>query len=491
MREWIVQLGFSLHKNVARIKCAFLVASFCLIIHCNLYAQDGAVSGSDPIGLDSGLPNGEGIDRAADEAFTPEVDGEPEVPARRRDAEALESAQVDLKPVDVSLVQPGGESGGMLTGGISGVLTDGGFGFGRLAWRFGDWIFGATVDVGSQYNDNLYGSNTNRIGDLSIFLSPRFFLGYGDLLNPEANRIRIYYAPKYNVYLEQTDLNFLDQTVLMDFQVQLARLEVSGGASFLRLDGIDAGRGGRLEQDISRANLQFAYDLNPKVQLRLVPDVSSTTYPTVEQTNTTAGVSVSLDYFIQPKFAVGAGIGARVMNFQGYGTVPGQSVFLNAGYDTLAKLRYTLKVGLQRQEAFKREGGRYTRLAPLINGSLDYAYSPMTSFTLFATSGVTNEGIVGDSTYVATDVGLNIRQSIGSRTKFKCSLLVSNDNYGNENPAYQGRNDLQVVFRPELEFTITQGYALSIYYQYWQDASNVEVYSFYQNIIGARLSISF
>jgi len=83
------------------------------------------------------------------------------------------------------------------------------------------------LEVRGVYDDNIGLTSQNKISDYSARVDPTLSLGYGDLEPGGANYLHLEYAPDFVFFLDHSEFNAYQHSIVLGAQSVLSRLTLS------------------------------------------------------------------------------------------------------------------------------------------------------------------------------------------------------------------------------------------------------------------------
>ena len=183
--------------------------------------------------------------------------------------------------------------------------------------------YGFRLNLRGVYDDNIFLTRDNRVGDYYFAIEPGVTLGYGDIVGRDRNYIRFDYAPSIFLFVDNSDSNAIQHLLRLEGFYNFGRLTLSISQDVHLLDGtnlsaigttggvntapgVNLDAGGDTAVEIYNTNANFTYDLTGKTFLSGGLHYSATDYDGLIDSSTISG-DLFLNYTYSPKLTVGLG----------------------------------------------------------------------------------------------------------------------------------------------------------------------------------------
>ena len=156
---------------------------------------------------------------------------------------------------------------------------------------------------------------------------------------------------------------------------------------------------------------------------------------------------------------------------------------LRASYRTNEKTDISLTLGAE----YRTYDDGSSEFGPVF--ALTGSYRPFegTSFTLEAHRREQNSAVISGANYISTGASLSARQRFRDRLFGTLTASYDNADYvPTSRSAHTTRNDDYFLLRPGLEAIFGRSWTVGIFYQFRQDISSEEGYSFVNNQVGIQ-----
>jgi len=360
-----------------------------------------------------------------------------------------------------------------------------------------------SVVVREVYDDNININQIDRRSDFYTSLEPRIELSLGDTEGEGYNSLRFIYSPSAVFYIDNSDADAIQHVIHLEGQRVFGKLTASLSTDVAFLNGTDlrslsdtTGRqanvdvGTRTQENIYTTRVAASYDLSPKTFLSAGADYTRSDYASFVSSQT-ASANFFLNYNYSPKLVVG--MGPTVGYNDTDGSTPAQSfeqVNLRVNYNPGEKLNFFGSAGFE----FRQFGGDSsgTRISPVYELNAVYQPFDATSISIEGARRTQSSASIANSDFVSTDIHFTAQQRFFQRMFVNLSTGFLNSQYFSAvNGVDVNRSDDYYYFQVAFDFNITRFWNAGFYYLHRQDASSVDTFSFNDNQIGFRTSLTF
>ena len=357
----------------------------------------------------------------------------------------------------------------------------------------------------SLYDDNINISQTNRASDLITTFEPAILLGFGDTDGHQENYLLFNYAPSLFIYANHSEADAFQQLAHLEGQYSMSRLTLKVSQDVQILDGnnldiatgtstvndrvnLDAGQ--RTRADIFTTRLDASYYLAGKTFLSAGIAASVNHYSTLISSEAISANGY-LNYVYSPKltFGVGGGVGYNVVD----GSSPDQTseqISVRMNYQATGKLTFSGSGGVEFRQ-FSGEG-RGTFVSPVFDLTAEYQPFDGTSISLSANRRTQNSALLSGEDFSSTDFTVSAKQRLLRR--FAVGLTIGYENadyFSTVASASSNRTDNYFFVQPSLDAQVTRFWTVGAYYLHRNNDSSPASYSFYDNQVGLRTSLTF
>ena len=372
----------------------------------------------------------------------------------------------------------------------------------RFQWAF-------RLNLRSIYDDNIFLSNTDRVGDLYFAIEPGVTVGFGDIVGREQNFIRLDYAPSIFLYIDNSDASGIQHLIRLDGQYRFGHLGVSIAQDVQLLDGanqsvnvgvttggnlgpafnLDAGGEAKVNIYSTRAN--FSYDLTGKTFLSGGIGYTAYDYESLINSETLWG-NLYINYNYSPKLVIGVG-GAIGYNWVG-STNPDEifeQVNARLSYQVSGKVNLDASAGVEFRQ-FEEGLGEGDYVSPVYELGATYRPFDGTTITVRGSRRTQNSAVLLGQDYANANVTVGVRQRFFHRFYLGLNAGYENSDYFSTVEFVDAsRSDNYFFIQPTFDITLTDSWTAGFYYLHRQNDSSEEGSSFYDNQFAVRTSLTF
>jgi len=367
--------------------------------------------------------------------------------------------------------------------------------------------YGFKVTTRGVYDDNINISQTNRVSDYYFSIEPVLTLGLGDITGAEDNYIRLDYAPALFLFANHSEDDAVQHLIRLQGQHQFARLTVTLAEDIAILDGTDLRSVGDLtapgihaNTDVSgrtkfqtyRTSMNASYDLSGKTFLSTGFNSLVTEYDSSSLfSSANFSENLFLNYHYSDKVVVGVG------GTGGFDVVddpnPGQTfeqANLRLTYQASGKISVNVSGGVEFRQFEHNSRDQY--VSPVFDLSLSYQPFDPTTITLSGSRSTYNSGVLAGQDFAQTSFNVSLRQRLLQRFYLAVSAGYQNSDYfSTVNGVLANRRDDYYFIEPSLDFSITRFWTVGGYYLHRQNDSASQNFSFYDQQVGVRTTLTF
>jgi hypothetical protein len=368
--------------------------------------------------------------------------------------------------------------------------------------------YGVHLTLRGVYDDNINISHDNRIDDYYIAIEPGITIGYGDIIGREGNYIRLDYQASIFLFVDHDDADSVQHLIHLEAFHRFSRLALTLGQDVSVLDGADVNLttsgtssttgtianidvGGRTRFTLGGTRLGWTYDLSGKTFLS--GEFLNTLYAYQDDLISSDSFSGSLyiNYNYSPKLAVGIG-GTGGYNWVDSPT-PEQTfeqANVRATYQATGKISLNASAGAE----FRQFGdnGASDRVSPVYELGVTYLPFDGTTITLTGSRRTLNSAIFAGQDFASTNIIAGIRQRMFERVYLSVSGGYENSDYFSALAGISAsRHDNYYFVEPAVDVSIMRFWTAGAYYLHRENESNFTAFSFYDNQIGLRTTLTF
>ena len=361
------------------------------------------------------------------------------------------------------------------------------------------------LNIRGVYDDNIFLTNTDRIGDFYFAIEPGITLGFGDIVGREPNFLRFDYAPSIFLYTDHSDANAFQNIMRLEGQYRFGHLSLNLRQDVLLLDGANPGSlttganpapavnldaGGDTAVNTYATNATFSYDLTGKTFLSGGVQYTVDDYEALIGSEVLLG-NLFINYSYSPKLVIGLG-GTVGYNWVGAPS-PDQSFEqgnLRMTYEISGKVSLHATVGVEVRQFEGNSGGNHVSPVYELGGT----YQPFdgTSLTLSGSRGTQNSAVLAGQDYDSTNITVGARQRLFRRIYVGLAAgYEGSDYFSTVQSVDASRKDNYFFLQPAVDVTLTRFWTVGVYYLHRQNDSTSDSSSFYDNQVGVRTSVTF
>jgi hypothetical protein len=361
------------------------------------------------------------------------------------------------------------------------------------------------LSVRTVYDDNINLSHDDRIADFYTTIEPSIMLGLGDTETRQENYLRLDYIASLFLFADHTEDSALQHVLRLEGQYRANRLTLTLSQMVQIIDGADvsiANSGGNFDQQVNldvagrtrfniyATRLNAAYYLTGKTFLSAGADYSATVYNTLISSNVVSG-NLFLNYNYSSKLV--GGIGGTI----GYDRVdapnPDQTfeqANARISYQVTGKIDLTASGGVEFRN-FKGQG-RDQYISPVFEVGVNYTPFDGTRLSLTANRRTLNSAVLAGQDFAVTNVTVNLQQRLFARVYLSVSGGYENSDYFSAIAAGSSdRRDDYYFIQPSIAVRVTRFWTVGAYYQHRANNSSLDAFSFHDNQVGLRTSLTF
>jgi len=366
--------------------------------------------------------------------------------------------------------------------------------------------YGVRLTIRGVYDDNINITHTNRIDDYYIAIEPAITIGWGDIVGREGNYIRLDYAPSIFLFVDHDENDAVQHLIHLEGYHRFSRLALTLAQDIAILDGSDitlnasgstTGQianidvGGRTRVNIFGTNLGWSYDLTGKTFLSGAFQNILYDYQNSLISSDSFSGSLFINYNYSPKLAVGIG-GSGGYNWVDSPT-PNQTfeqANVRMTYRATGKITLDASAGVEFRQF--EDNGAGDHVSPVYELGATYQPFDGTTLTVRGTRRTMNSAIFAGQDYASTNIVAGARQRLLQRIYIGLTAGYENDDYFSAlHGVTANRQDDYYFVEPAVDVMIMRFWTAGAYYLHRQDSSNFTNFSFYDNQVGVRTSLTF
>lgn len=347
-----------------------------------------------------------------------------------------------------------------------------------------------SMELLTEYNDNILASNTDIESDFVQQLAPQFLFGMGDFQQKAEDYATLNYQPIYDYYDWHPDNNRLNQMLDLSAHETFSRYSTTLDLNYVNNNRPNATQTGLNAYQILGVAWNNSYYLGGKTFVQLNGSGSHQSYETPQQIYNTVSVNPGIGYEYSPKTTITFGPFAGTTYIQGGGTQSFQGLNLGVNWSNLRKLTFNGTFGVQAQQ-FNGQNltGASNFVTPVFDLGTVYKPREGTQLSLDLSRNVALSGEAQGQTYTNNQLLFNASELIFQ--KFTVSLALTYQ-YLQYQGAGEQRLDKYWLVIPSISYHFWRDTcALSVYYRRQQRDSNQQTFGYMMNAYGIQFTYNF
>jgi hypothetical protein len=349
---------------------------------------------------------------------------------------------------------------------------------------------------GTQVGGIQTGRAREPLGDDFIFtFSPGIVFTKAGALEESRTAFSLDYSPSFVFFVENSDENSVDHSAQMQAGYALTKLTLGLVQNFNQTAGGVVDVGSRVQQKNYNTAVNARYEMTEKTFLQADGSFRLTDYETLTDSHEWS-VTPTANYQISPKVTLGLGLTYGQLSVAEQGVVTNRvstnvvtrtrtqsyvGPTLRATYKTTEKTDVALSFG---GEWRMYEDGSDS-FGPVFSLSGSYRPFDGTSFTLEGHRREQNSAVISGANFVATGASFGARQRLRDRLFGTATVSYENSDYEpTRGDVKTTRQDDYYLLRCGLEAILGRSWSIGLFYQYREDISSDESYSFSNNQVG-------
>ena len=337
--------------------------------------------------------------------------------------------------------------------------------------------------LGIAYDDNIFISNTNRVGDTILTITGAVSLVVGDWRSRSDNFLVADYEASGIFYFENPDQDSFNQVASLIGQYRIQRLTMQLRSQYMYLTGAVRDVGDLAARSLINDSLRLVYDVSEKTALTAEGFADLALYQKFFNSYE-YGAKAGAEYQILQKIRIGPQAVIGFLNvtdspFQVY-----EQIRARATYNATGKISFEGSAGVEFRQ-FSSESQTYFVFSLAAN------YRPFdgTTITLQGYRNIYGSAAFEGQDFIATGVEFSFTQRFFQRFYLSVATGYENDDYiAVAENSQAGRVDNFVYIRPALAFAFTKWTSFSVFYEFRKNFSNESEFTFYDNRVGAALA---
>jgi len=351
------------------------------------------------------------------------------------------------------------------------------------------WRIRPIIAAGVTYDDNIFITNTNRIGDMIYNIDLGFSFDLGDYRNRSENFLTLQYLASGIFFGKYTSQNSFDQQGSFLGQYRFEHLSVQLDSTYQYLNGAQRQVGSFTTRTLFNNKLRFLYPYSTKTDLDFELRQMANYYPQ-NLSSFFYEASTGFNYELFPKTKIG------LQGILGYADVQDspdmwyQTLNTRASYLLTGKVAVKSSLGLQFNQYVS--GGEPMRIIPVFSVGADYALFSKTNLKLLAYRNLQASPSIEGQDYIATGGEIGIDQNFSEKLVFGISSGYENDTYvANTEATDATRVDNFFYFKPKISYSFMKYVRSSVSYEYRANDSTLQQDSWFDNRWNFEVSSDF
>jgi hypothetical protein len=348
------------------------------------------------------------------------------------------------------------------------------------------WRIPLRSRVGIAYDDNIFVSNTNRVGDTILTVTGGISFIYGDWRSRTENFLVADYEAGGTFYVRNSDQDSFNQVATLAGQYRVQRLTTQLRSQYLYLRDAVRDVGELTTRTLINDSLRFIYDLSGKTELTAEAFANITIYQSFFNSYE-FGAKAGSNYLITQKVTVGPEIVIGFLSVEESPFQIYQQIRTRATYNATGKVSFEGSAGVQFLQ-FDSENKTFFVFSLAAN------YQPFdgTEITLRGYRNIVGSAALESEDFIATGIELAFTQRFFQRFNVTVATGYENDEYISiAEDTNTDRVDNYIFIRPTIAFAFTKWASVSVFYEYRNNFSTESQVAFYDNRAGAALAFQF
>jgi hypothetical protein len=359
-----------------------------------------------------------------------------------------------------------------------------------LKFRVGPVNLRMSLNLATEYNDNILASNTDIEGDIVQVVTPQFILGMGDFQQKDEDYATLSYQPSLNYYDFHPNENRVNQTLDIAAKETFSRYSTTLDLSYVNNNQSTATQSGLNAYQIFQFAWNNSYYLGGKTFVQLNASASNQHYESPQETYNTVTVNPALGYEYSPKTTITFGPFAGTTYIKGGGTQSFQGLNLGVTWSNLKKLTFNGTIGVQAQQ-FNGQNltGASNFVTPVFDLGAGYKPFINTQLGLDLSRNVQLSNGIQGQTYTNSQLEFNASQLIFQKLTLSLALTYQHLQYQGSGPS---RLDNYWLVVPSIGYHFWRDTCfVSVYYRRQQRDSNQQTFGYMVNAYGIQFTYNF
>lgn len=352
------------------------------------------------------------------------------------------------------------------------------------------------------YDDNINISSFDRVSDYYFAIEPMLSFGLGTE-SDGVNSLSFVYRPSIFIFADKSDRDAVQHIIHLSGAHQFGHLKLTLLEDIQLLDGQNLNSlsdptghqantdvGGRARQQIYATTLGASYDLSSKLFVSGGLGYATNQYESSLISSQNFFANLFLNYLYSPKLTVGLGGtgGYNTTSDSGSTDQTFEQLNLRLDYAATAKIDFSGSVGVE----FRQTGSFSENPSPVFDLTASYAPFDGTSISLNGRRHTQNSAVLAGQDFSETTINLALRQRFVQRIFVGLSFGYINSGYFSTVQGLSAtRTDNYYYLEPTVDLNVTRFWTVGAYYLHRKNSSTFAFFSFDDNQIGLRSTLTF
>ncbi|HEX7517230.1 MAG TPA: outer membrane beta-barrel protein [Chthoniobacterales bacterium] len=366
--------------------------------------------------------------------------------------------------------------------------------------------YGFRLTIRGVYDDNIFLRASNRVSDYYLAIEPGITLGFGDIVGRQENYIRFDYAPSIFLFADHSDSNAVQHLFRLEGQYRFSRLTLTFSQDVQLLEGsnltaltstntagipaLNLDAGGNTHVNIYNTLANFSYDLSSKTFLSGGVQYNVWDFPDLISSESFNG-NLFFNYNYSPKLVVGLG-GTGGHNWVDAPSPDQTFEQVNARftYQVTGKISLNATGGVEFRQFDNSSASDH--ISPVFELGATYQPFDGTTLSLRGSRRTFNSAVFAAQDYTASSIVFGARQRLCQRFFLGLTAGYENDDYfATLDGVNATRTDNYYFVQPAVDVMVTRWLTVGAYYLHRQNNSAAANFSFRDNQVGVRASVTF
>jgi hypothetical protein len=350
----------------------------------------------------------------------------------------------------------------------------------------GGWDLGLIVSAA--YNDNIFLSSANPVGDLVVRITPRIAYVLGNKEGEEGAYVRFDYRPTGFLYVDNGADNRIDQDVTLLTGARGRKTAVDFSGNYRRLGDAIPDTGTQTDRREYALEIRAAYAVKEKVALELAGGAYGTDYDSATLSGSRDQFGeLAVRYAYSPKTQVKLAYRVGQARVDGTGDQTFQRLTAQLAWKPSEKISVDLELGAEHR-TFDNGSDNY----PV--GELRFDWEAMEGTKLFV-RGYRREEVSAFLTgqnYSISGFAVGVSQRFSDAWLGRLEAGYEKASYSQvSGPGTAGRKDEIYFVRPSVGYEVNDRFRTSFYYQFSKDKSNLAGFGYTNHEVGVSAAYDF